>query len=403
MTGPTVEARAHDDAIPTRRCCGGRSEPRARRGWRGSAGRLSSSSRHGAHQRLRRSTRSSCLRVESWLIRVVIAVVVVAVNVVYFTPGLLPAEVPAARPRVPPRLPDLHLRLHGLHRLHQLRHRPQRLQGAGRRARSSRASAASRTRPTYPAPVVERVGELGFAIVDEADGQALLGGAEQPLAEVETPRWTATRRRTRRGHRAGRSAAILRIRSCRIVGLRGAGLGRPQRRLDPHPRRIDRRRLRLDLVWDAESPDDHRHHDGHGLHATSARQTSSPRTARAACRLAGQRRLRQLRRRVHRASIRGPFLYVHGLDVRVRDPLGRDDLRARAAPRAHLQRPADAGAGGSTGRRHPPVRIPGVHVGAAVPRHVQPEFGVINELFFFGADINWLRRPVARRRSRCCG
>jgi len=121
---------------------------------------------------------------ENWLIALIFALVVVAVNLVYLTPGLLPAKY--LTPGI------LFLLIFQVFLIVYTIYVSLTNYGSGHNSSKDDAVNAlllqSQTRveesSAYPVKVLEQSGEFFFLATDP-DGQALLGGAEQPLAEVD--------------------------------------------------------------------------------------------------------------------------------------------------------------------------------------------------------------------------
>ena len=121
---------------------------------------------------------------ENWLIALIRAIVVVAVNLVYLTPGLLPAKY--LTPGI------LFLLIFQVFLIVYTIYVSLTNYGSGHNSSKDDAVNAlllqSQTRveesSAYPVKVLEQSGEFFFLATDP-DGQALLGGAEQPLAEVD--------------------------------------------------------------------------------------------------------------------------------------------------------------------------------------------------------------------------
>jgi arabinogalactan oligomer / maltooligosaccharide transport system permease protein len=121
---------------------------------------------------------------ESWLVAIILAAVVVAVNVVYLTPGLLPAKY--LTPGI------LFLLVFQIFLIIYTMYVSLTNFGSGHNSSKDDAINAlllqSQTRvedsPAYPVKILEQLGEFYFLVTD-ADGQALLGGADQPLEEVD--------------------------------------------------------------------------------------------------------------------------------------------------------------------------------------------------------------------------
>ena len=184
------------------------------------------------------------------------------------------------------------------------------------------------------------------------------------------------------------------------------GLGRPERRARSAPAtRINGAVYTLHARVGRSSPDDHRHRrrapsttptddgsfvadDGIDAARRLARRSSASRTSS---------------RLFTDPNSAEPLAHGHGLDVRVRDPLGRRAPSARTAARAHLQRRARARPQGAAHAVHPPVRLPRVHVGAAVPRHVQRRVRRHQRPVLLRRQHQLARRPVARARRRAVG
>ena len=119
----------------------------------------------------------------SWLVALIVGVVVAAVNVVYLTPGLLPPKY--LTPGI------LFLLVFQVFLIVYTVYISLTNFGSGHNSTKEDAVNAlllqSQERvedsPAYPLTVLERAGEHFFLVTDQ-EGQALLGGAEQPLEEV---------------------------------------------------------------------------------------------------------------------------------------------------------------------------------------------------------------------------
>jgi len=121
---------------------------------------------------------------ENWLIPLILAIVVVAVNLVYLTPGLLPAKY--LTPGI------LFLLVFQVFLIVYTIYVSLTNFGSGHNSSKDDAVNAlllqSQTRVedsvAYPVKVLEQGGEFFFLVTDP-DGEALLGGAEEPLGEVD--------------------------------------------------------------------------------------------------------------------------------------------------------------------------------------------------------------------------
>ncbi|GAA3215067.1 ABC transporter permease subunit [Microbacterium terregens] len=121
---------------------------------------------------------------ENWLIPLILAMVVVAVNLVYLTPGLLPAKY--LTPGI------LFLLVFQVFLIVYTIYVSLTNFGSGHNSSKDDAVNAlllqSQTRVedsvAYPVKVLEQGGEFFFLVTDP-DGEALLGGAEEPLGEVD--------------------------------------------------------------------------------------------------------------------------------------------------------------------------------------------------------------------------
>ena len=118
----------------------------------------------------------------------------------------------------------------------------------------------------------------------------------------------------------------------------GAVLHRSQRRHAPNPRRLDGLPVRLHARVGCRRRHHDEHADGRRLHGQRQRLLRLRRWADPRHGMAGLGRRRQLRPGVlHRVDPWALPRRAH-LDVRVRHPLGGDDLRARPVPRDRVQR-----------------------------------------------------------------
>ena len=121
---------------------------------------------------------------ENWIVPLILAIVVVAVNLVYLTPGLLPAKY--LTPGI------LFLLVFQIFLIVYTIYVSLTNFGSGHNSSKDDAIGAlllqSQTRVensvAYPVKVLEQSGDFFFLVTDP-DGQALLGGAEEPLAEVD--------------------------------------------------------------------------------------------------------------------------------------------------------------------------------------------------------------------------
>jgi arabinogalactan oligomer/maltooligosaccharide transport system permease protein len=121
---------------------------------------------------------------QSWLVALIFALVVVVVNVVYLTPGLLPAKY--LTPGI------LFLLVFQIFLIVYTIYVSLTNFGSGHNSSKEDAVNAlllqSQTRvedsPAYPVKILEQLGQFYFLATDP-DGQALLGGADQPLEEVD--------------------------------------------------------------------------------------------------------------------------------------------------------------------------------------------------------------------------
>ncbi len=104
-------------------------------------------------------------------------------------------------------------------------------------------------------------------------------------------------------------------------------------------------------------------------------------------------------RAVTDSSIRGPLIAVTLWTFAFALILGRHDVLSRAPARAGLQQHPDAVPQRVPDHPDPPVRVPGVPVGARLGRHDERELGFINQVIFGGADIPWLTDPTLAKVS----
>ncbi len=87
------------------------------------------------------------------------------------------------------------------------------------------------------------------------------------------------------------------------------------------------------------------------------------------------------------------------LDVRVRHPVGGDDLRPRPVPRDRLQRSADEEQEVLPGHHDPPVRLPAFLSALVWQGMFNQDFGFINQSILGGASIPWLQDPLLAKVS----